>query len=367
MPKPMTSKERMLTALNLGVPDRVPATLHQWQVYHLNHYLDGIHPAGAFRRFGLDAAVSVFDGLFPPSTPQWRIEIEEIGQKSGNQLIKQTITTPEKVLTQVEEANEQTSWYSEHLIKDPEDIFILEKYMPVPKLDHDLVRHEYEYLGQDGILRGFVTGYQGGIWQNACGITGTEKMIYAAYDDPEWVHTYMRILTDKKLQYIEESLKGAQFDLIETGGGAASSTVISPKMFEEFCLPYDRKIHDAIHAVGHKVAYHTCGGMMPILELIVENHCDASETLTPKETGGDAVPEEIKARIGDKVCLIGGINQHTILTDGTPEMIRDHVLDLFAKLGPGGGYIMSASDHFYETPLENLQAYSDAARECVYE
>ena len=366
MAKPMTSKERILTALNLGVPDRLPATMHQWQAYHLNHYLGGIHPADAFRRFGMDAAVSVFDGIFPPSAPDWRIEVEEIVLENGNQLIKQTITTPEKVLTQAEEANEQTGWHVEYLIKDPEDIYILKKYRPVPKLDHALVKREYEYLGQDGILRGFVTGYQGGIWQNACGITGTQEMIYAAHDDPTWVHEFLRILTDKKLQYIEESLQGAQFDLIETGGGAASSSVISPKMFKEFCLPYDREIHDAIHAVGHKVVYHTCGGMMPILELIVENHCDASETLTPMEIGGDAVPEEIKARIGDKVALIGGFNQSTILSDGTPEMVRDHVHDLFAKLGPGGGYIMSASDHFYDTSLDNIQAYVDAARECVY-
>ena len=52
----MTSKERMLTALARGVPDRAPATVHQWMPYHLHHYLDGIGDLDAFRRFGLDAA-----------------------------------------------------------------------------------------------------------------------------------------------------------------------------------------------------------------------------------------------------------------------------------------------------------------------
>jgi hypothetical protein len=51
----MTSKERMLRALRREVPDRVPATVHQWQAYHLNKYLGGIDPLAAFRRFGLDA------------------------------------------------------------------------------------------------------------------------------------------------------------------------------------------------------------------------------------------------------------------------------------------------------------------------
>ena len=105
---------------------------------------------------------------------------------------------------------------------------------------------------------------------------------------------------------------------------------------------------------------------MPLLETIVENGCDASETLTPPGMGGDARPAEIKRRIGDKVALIGGVNQNEILDRGTPDQIRNEVLRLFAELGPGGGYIMSPSDHFFETPPENLRLYAEAARECRY-
>ena len=47
---------------------------------------------------------------------------------------------------------------------------------------------------------------------------------------------------------------------------------------------------------------------MPILELIVANGCDASETLSPPAVGGDVVPEQVKARIGSKVALIGGVD-----------------------------------------------------------
>jgi hypothetical protein len=41
----------------------------------------------------------------------------------------------------------------------------------------------------------------------------------------------------KKLRYIDESLKAASIDLVETGGGA-SNNVISPQIHEEFCLPF---------------------------------------------------------------------------------------------------------------------------------
>ncbi len=105
---------------------------------------------------------------------------------------------------------------------------------------------------------------------------------------------------------------------------------------------------------------------MAILELIVENRCDASETLSPSGVGGDAVPDEIKRRIGDKVCLIGGMDQVNILSLGTLGQIRAEVHRLFEVLGPGGGYMLSASDHFFDVPVENLLAYARAGRECVY-
>jgi uroporphyrinogen-III decarboxylase len=180
------------------------------------------------------------------------------------------------------------------------------------------------------------------------------------------VHHLLRVLQNKKLRFIEQSLAGARYDLIETGGGAASSTCISPKLHRAFCLPYDREQHDALHALGHKVVYHTCGGMMPLLELIVENRCDASETLTPPGMGGDVRAVELKRRIGSQVALIGGLDQQHALERGTRDEIRAEVFRLFAELGPGGGYILSPSDHFFEAPPENLTIYAAAARECRY-
>ena len=59
--------------------------------------------------------------------------------------------------------------------------------------------------------------------------------------------------------------------------------------------------------------------MMHILELIIQNGTDASETLRP-----------------------------------------------FEGFGTDGGYISSASDHFFETPVENLKAFAAAAKNCTY-
>jgi uroporphyrinogen-III decarboxylase len=364
--KPMTPKERMMTALDLGIPDRVPASVHQWQPFHLNTYLGGISDLEAFRRFGLDAALPR-SPMLPMESPEWVTERREVPAPEGERRFLTTVTTPGGTLETLEGENPITRWTIEYLVKKPEDVELLDKYMPVPKLDKEALARDYDELGDDGIMRGFVWGYQGGCWQDATCLMGTEQMIMAAADDPDWVHYFLEVLWRKKERFIHESLAGAKYDLIETGGGAASSTVISPRYFREFCIPYDRKMHDLLHSYGHKVVYHTCGGMMPILELIVENGCDASETLTPPSMGGDARPVELKQRIGDKVALIGGLDQNTVLEVGTQEDVHRHIHELFDAYGPGGGYIMSPSDHFFHVPPENLQAYADAARECIYD
>ncbi|KPJ56256.1 MAG: hypothetical protein AMS16_02730 [Planctomycetes bacterium DG_58] len=362
----MTPRERMLTALEGRKPDRMPATVHQWQAYHLEKYLGGISALEAFRKFGLDAAITFFTTDQVVSSDEWQVSSESSTTESGTTVTHHTITTPDGQLTEGHEANQQTSWIVEPMVKRHEEIELLRKYMPVPQLDRDAVKAMHDEIGDDGILRGLLIGHQGGPWQDACCLYGTEQLILETFDHPDWVREFLDILTAKRLEYIEREMVGAEFDLIETGGGGASSTVISPDIFREFCLPCDGEIHNMLHAVGHGAVYHTCGGMMDILEDIVANNCDASETLSPPEVGGDARPEELKRRIGTKVALIGGVNQHQILTQGTPEEIRKHVHDCFVTYGRDGGYICCPSDHFFETPLGNLQAYADAARECIY-
>jgi hypothetical protein len=54
------------------------------------------------------------------------------------------------------------------------------------------------------------------------------------------------------------------------------------------------------------------------------------------------------------------------LTNGTSEQIHAEVHRLFEALGPARGYILSASDHFFDAPVENLRAFAAAGRECVY-
>ena len=372
----MNSKERMLVALHRGKPDRLPVTVHQWQQYHLDTLMGGVDALTAFEMVGMDASIQYFadmgqfwlvDADYTKfSTPEWRDVIAIVSDHPDHRVYHHTIHTPEGILTYKTAGNRMTTWITEYLIKRDEDVELIRKYMPVPALDPRPIQEIYDRVGDKGIVRGFVWGDQAGCWQHAACLIDVQELMLATYDKPDWVHSLLSALLEKKLCFIE-TMKGARFDLIETGGGAGSSTVVSPTLHQEFCLPYDRQLHDALHQVGFDtVAYHTCGGTLKIEEMIVANGCDVSETLAPMSIGSNQEPWDFKAKIGGRVALIGGMDQFNVLTDGTDESIRAMVFKLFETVGSEGGFVLSASDHFFETPVANLRTFAAAAKECVY-
>lgn len=371
----MTSKERMMCALHREKPDRLPVTIHQWQGYHLDKYLSGATPLEAFQECGMDAAIQYFEDMgqfwlvgadFAKfSTPQWRDEVTVVSADPENRINHHTIQTPEGTLTYKTAGDRKTTWITEYLIKRDEDVELIRKFMPVPTLDLRPLERAYDEVGDRGVLRGFVWGDQAGCWQHAACLMDITELIYKAMDTPDWVHHLLQVLLEKKLRFVE-GMKGARFDVVETGGGASSSTVISPAVYQEFCLPYDRQLHDALHDLGFIVSYHTCGGTRGIEELIIQNGTDASETLAPKSIGGNQEPWEVKEKMGNRVALIGGMDQHSVLTKGSIAAITAQVEHLFRKVGYEGGYILSCADHFFETPVKHLKAFAKAARSCEY-
>ena len=366
----MTSKERMLMALRREKPDRLPITIHQWQGYHLREFMNGVDQLEAFQIVGLDASVSPWDVVRSAASANWIAASEELGKDGNETLRRHRIRTPDGDLTWITGANDYTTYNTEHMLKSPADVELFLKHWPNQHLDQARLAQWYDRVGDAGIVRGFVAhAAQPGVWQEFCELVGTQAAIYWAADEPALVHHFLEEMTRRKVDYVHREMVGAKFDLIEHGGGAASSTVISPAMFDEFCVPYDRRVIAALHEHGFKVVYHTCGGMMAILDHIPQNGCDASETLSPPGVGGDIQPADrvkVKQVLGSKVALIGGIDQGRILTEGTPAIIRQHVRECYETFGAGGGYICSASDHFFHTPVENLKALAQAGRECVY-
>ncbi len=359
----------MLTALRRGKPDRLPVTIHQWQAYHLQRFMGGVDQLTAFRQVGLDASVLPWCYQAVESV-HWNHRAEDLGRQGDEQHTRHRVATPAGELTWVSAANAYTTFNVEHILKSEQDAERFLRHWPGVRLDRAALAAEYDRTGDSGIVRGFVAMFaQPGVWQEFCEMAGTQEAILWAIDDPAFVHHFLEEMTRRKVEYVQRELPGAKFDLIEHGGGAASSTVISPAMFDEFCVPYDRRVIAALHEVGLPVVYHTCGGMIKILDRIPANGCDASETLSPPGVGGDirAVDRAtVKRVLGSQVALIGGIDQGNVLTNGTPAQVAAEVRACFETFGQDGGYICSASDHFFHAPVANLKALAAAGEECRY-
>ncbi|MBN1350563.1 hypothetical protein JXJ21_14195 [candidate division KSB1 bacterium] len=365
----MTARERFLTALNNEKPDRLPCQVHSWMSYYLNSYLGGIDQYAAYERFGMDMVIyqSPKYNYSDRTLANWRTSRKTLTDDGkGNSTWITTTETPRGRLTSRSESNPFTTWDTEHLIKSEADFELWREFVPLPEsVDWKPVVDAKNRIGECGIVRsGFFDFGQGSPWQSLCILMGTQQTIMAAMDTPDWVHFALKSMLEKKLAVIERAGK-CELDLIETGGGAASSTVISPKLFKEFCLPYDRQQHRALHAFGGRVVYHLCGGLMPMLGLVVENEADGLETMTPVSMGGDCILSQATQRVGDKLFFIGGFDQNAGFEKGTPDVVRKLVFECHAAC-PDGGYICCASDHFFFGDPRNIQAFVDAAKECVY-
>ncbi|MCE5259809.1 MAG: hypothetical protein LLG44_12260 [Chloroflexi bacterium] len=365
----MDSRERLLTALHNQKPDHLPAQVHNWMDYYLRTYLGGCDDWAAYERFGLDKVIYRMPANIyaPADLDNWRIDQRDLGlDQDGNHQFASTITTPAGVLSYRYATNAFTAWTTEFLIKDAADFARWEQYAPVPiKLDPVLVVAAQQRLGAAGIVRGGGLGYgQGSPWQDLCTLVDTEKAIYWAMDEPAEMHHMLQVILDKRLRAIE-LLKGIPLDVFEVGGGAGSNTVISPHFFREFCLPYDKIQNAALHAVGMRIVYHLCGGLMHMLELVAESGADGLETMTPPAMGGDCDLAEATRRVGNKLFFIGGFDQNSGFERGTPASARAQVLALHAAC-PNGGYICCPSDHFFFGDPANIQAFADTAKECVY-
>ncbi|MBN1836592.1 MAG: hypothetical protein JW820_12130 [Spirochaetales bacterium] len=385
----MTAKQRFLAALQRLPADRLPATTHHVMPYFLDRYLGGISSDEFFERFGLDPIVWTVPHRPEPgsgeyrdpeqgeigflesrrvSTDAWRVYPEEI-PNPDYRTVRYRFQTPRGTLGMVLQSNDQTAWVAEHLIKEKKDIELIAEFATAPKCDVEAVNRVAEAYGETALIRGHIPCFdvfgQPGCWQDACCLVGTERMIMESFDDPGWVRAFLGVLQRRKLVYVR-SLKAARYDLLELGGGDASTTVISPKIFREFVAPFDSEIIREAHAAGQRITYHTCGGMMPILEDIAAMGTDAMETFTPPSMGGDVDLAEAKRRIGDRVCLIGGFDQFHYLQGCRPEETRRAVRACFEAAGEGGGYVLAASDHFFDADPELIAAYADEARRCRY-
>jgi len=357
--QPLTSRERLLKALRLEQPDRVPVSLYLLDPEAFGWYLSDptytelLELAERYTdKFGRADVGNIGPFLSAEgSIPQ---EIRE--ERRGNSLFITTIIhTPKGDLRSVVRRDDgvYTTWKIEPFLKDMEDVekFLSLPYVP-PEPDLTSFYERERKLGDKGVMmvgRGDAVGAVAGLFDY-------QTFALLMVDRPDVIRRLMDVMQERILhlaRVLTEGLKETLFRI--TGPEFVGPTLMAPRYFEEYVLPYDRELISVIREGDNFACIHCHGKLDAILEMIASMEPDALEPLEPPGAGGDVSLAEVKRRIGDRVCLIGNIPQRNLESLSTPEEIDRQVKGAIEAAAEGGGFILAPVDRPIQPLTERAQ------------
>ena len=148
--------------------------------------------------------------------------------------------------------------------------------------------------------------------------------------------------------------------ILRINDSVASMSLISPLHWREFIFPHIKTICDELHAYASdvKIYCHICGNVLPVASDLVATGLDCIGPLDPL---GGSSPAEFRARVGNAIALMGGVNTLSFV-DHTPEDIIEEARQCIQQAGLYGGYVLSSGCVVPPgSRLENLGALRTAA------
>lgn len=330
----MSSRERVLEALNLREPDRVPvvpfiisfAAKHA-EIKFIEYCRDPEKLSKAqlavAEDFGVDAVYVDSDAVieaeaFGAEVVYFEDEVPSIG--------------PSKV----------------NSIEDVEALEVPDPYrdgrMPV-WIKATRMLHE-----EAGDRFGVFTNINGP-FQVAAQLRGITNTCMDMYRNPELIERLLEVTTDAAVKFAQAEVEAGS-DAIVMGESLASPNIISPKQFERFVLPYDRRV---IAEVNAPFLLHVCGDATLIIDLMVATGTRFLEVDTPVDLA------KIREKYANKVGIRGNVSTGLLLS-GTPEEVEKAARECIVKAAKGGGFILgSGCEVPKNTPPANLKAMVRAA------
>lgn len=202
-------------------------------------------------------------------------------------------------------------------------------------------------LAQRGAGEVPVIGWIEGAVAESCDLMGVSEMLVNLYDYPDEMHELLRICTEQgKLFAIEQIKAGA--DIIGIGDAAAS--LISPALYEEFALPYQKELVKVVHDAGAIAKLHICGNINRVADLAVQSKADMIDCdhMVEMRRVSDLAAEH-------GACVCGNFDPVEILLRGSVEQVRQAVRDCY-DMGHGTNVIAAGCEVPRFTPPENLLA-----------
>ncbi len=240
------------------------------------------------------------------------------------------------------------------LLCDPADLITLKGLDPGAgrRMSDRLqaVRRFKETVGNEIPIMGWVEG----ALAEANVLRGDTALMLDLYDRPDWVHELLECCVEVAIAFAKAQVR-AGADIIGLGDAIASQ--ISPEMYREFALPYEKRIFAAVHEMGALARLHICGNTSRILALMPLTGADI---IDPDWMVDPRTARESFGPGGPVIC--GNLDPVAGILKGDPETIRSLVKHSLENCGPR--CIHAASCEIPDsTPQANLRAQAEALAE----
>lgn len=328
----MTTKERFLRMYAHQEADRIPIVDDPWQGTIARWQQEGM-PKGIDWRdfFQVDKSEIVSVDISPRypvkileendryyiATSPWGVTMKHFKElDSTPEFLDFTVTTPEtweKAKSRMSPSEDRIDWA------------FLEKNYPQWKAEGRWI--------QAGFWFGFDVTHS---W-----MSGTETILIALLEEPEWVKDMFNTYLDRCISLFDLLWeRGYRFDAIRWPDdmGYKNTTFFSSSLYRELLQPVHTRAVKWAHDHGIVAELHSCGDVMSLLPDIVNTGVDG---LNPLEVKAGMDVRKVKREYGSRLTLRGGVN--AVLWD-QKEAIISEIRDLIPVLKEKGGYIFS-SDH----------------------
>ncbi|MEK6795559.1 MAG: uroporphyrinogen decarboxylase family protein [Spirochaetota bacterium] len=372
----MTSKERMIAAMNNQEPDMVPVAPDMsnmipcrltgkpfWDIYLFQEIPLWKAYINAVKHFGFDGwlpAVPVefdYEREWRLSRPQWAEAI--------------VLRTPERIYTRMHATIDGKMQWSNtanvYYIDNPPTLNVsleqIELTPAAPTDYEDVVRkttyeglsafHEAKRLmGEDGVV---------GISAWLPGISVKESNVYEYYDD--------KISFIERCDKIRESQVKRTKAILEAKPdflflGQSGHMIMNPEpIFRDLSLNTLKDVTRLASEAGIPSQVHCCGPEYEFVK-IAANESELS-SINPLEIPpmGDCDLSAVKKEFGSQISLMGNIHTTDVMLRGSVDDVKRECRKAMDDAATGGGFILSTGDQCgRDTPDENIYAMIETAR-----
>jgi uroporphyrinogen decarboxylase len=349
----LTSRERLLVALDGGEPDRVPRALSFYRVE-----IEAIAPPGT----RVDDLVDVVFVRFPASPEERELERRALPYAGDTRL-----GHPAQVRNYARWRYHPESPDRRNPLARARSIEDLRSF-PYPDAGAPYVAsglaRQVEELHARGLAAGGSLPHLGGeLFEAAWRLRGLDSFLTDLVERRDWAH-YLLDRLAALARRNAEALARAGLDVLalDDDVGMPGRMMISPRTWREFFAPRLAGIVGAARAIKDdlRILYHSDGHIEPILGDLVDIGVNAINPVQPEHM--DAV--RIRRRFGPRLALWGTVGRQTTFSFATPAEIREEVAARVARLGRAGLVLCPAYDvDEPDVPWSNVSAFLQAAEE----